>query len=323
MGLDRGFDIYDDRVSLKHRKTYQDTATGVVRRALQQLGTTRPDRPVFLFVHFYDPHGPLTPPAAFRNRFVASTEYTPLAQQPWTRRAYMERVRSGAVTEADKELGRALYLAEVSYMDHELGRLLQALKERGLLDNAVLILTADHGQNLAENGDLAFSHGFGVHNEVMQVPLIVVGYGVGLPKGRVVQRRLSMSGLAPTLERLLGLQPELGQGMDFYSTLRAGPVWDDEGWPSRPQWPIPMEATRPISKPRPRALRLGNSVLYQQVERWEHERQFTGPQGLEDWMTKWLLAWQAVAPNARSQDMDEQTIEALKALGYLDESSSK
>ena len=52
MGLNRGFDIYDDRMSLRHRKSYQDDASGVVRRVFQQIDAHRSDIPLFLFVHF-------------------------------------------------------------------------------------------------------------------------------------------------------------------------------------------------------------------------------------------------------------------------------
>jgi len=333
MGLNLGFDIYDDRVTVKQKSMYQDTAEGVVRRVFQQLDGRNPSKPLFLFVHFYDPHGPLTPRPDYRVRFVDDSAISPLQMQPWSRGAYMKRVATGEVTDVDNDLGTALYLAEVSYMDHYIGEMVRGLKARGFLDRTVLAVTADHGQNLSEHGALVFSHGFDVHDEVMHIPLILRGYGVAVPSGRVVQRRFAMSGLAPTLERILGFSARLGKGRDFYSALRPGPVWDSEGWPSRPQWPLFFEATRPFTGAdnavwnnlrNQRAIRLGAHKLYHQPRkaRGVYGLDFTGPKALGTFLGELLKRWDEGAPPHRSNEMELKTKQALEALGYVEPSSS-
>lgn len=334
MGLSRGFDTYDDRASFKHHTMYQDTAEGVVRRAFQYLDELRSDVPLFLFVHFYDPHGPLTPPQSIRDRFVDAKTESPFRSMPWSRGAYMKRWRSGKVTHWDRDFGTSLYLAEVSYMDQQIGRLLEGLTTRGFLERAVVVATADHGQNLTEHDDHAFSHGFDVHEEVMHIPLLIRGYGVGIPSGRTVNRHYSMSGLAPTIESLLGVTPVLGQQGGFGAALAAGPVWDEEGWPTRPQWVIPMEATRPLVKKNleywnnfwnQRGVRLGRWKLYHSNRGGPRENipRFEGPIGLQTLMDSALRRWDEQAPSYRSDEMSETTVEALKALGYIESSAVK
>jgi len=329
MGLDRGFDVYDDRLSQQHRKSYQDDASGVVQRVFQQLDGRQSDTPLFLFVHFYDPHGPLTPPLAYRQAFVAGGAFTPLATQPWSRGAYMRRVQSGNATVADHELGTALYLAEVAYMDAQIGQLLKGLEARGFLNEALVVATADHGQNLAEHGRNAFSHGFDVHSSVMHVPLIIRGFGLSVPQGRVVQRTFGMSGLAPTMEALLGLPVRLGQARSFASALGPGPVWDQDGWPSRPTVPVFMEATRPYMEESEtwnnlqtaRGVRIGGLKASVQPSSpaaalSEHQPPWWGL------LTDMVQQWDLMAPNFREKQFAEDTQKALEALGYIEPSSS-
>ena len=191
-------------------------------------------------------------------------------------------------------------------------------------------MTADHGQNLAENGPNAFSHGFDVHQAVMHIPLIIRGYGLNIPQGRVVQRAFGLSGLAPTIEAVLGLPDRLGQKRSFADALAPGPVWDADGWPSRPTVPVFMEATRPYAKEgtlgwnnlhTPRGLRLSNDKLIvrpQARSRSESENDYS----LQGLLREMLQQWDASAPPFRAKNYSEDTRQALEALGYLEPVSS-
>ena len=218
-------------------------------------------------------------------------------------------------------------------MDHYVGALLEGLKARGFLDETLLAVTADHGQNLSGNGKLAFRMALMSIRMSPHIPLIIRGYGLPVPKGRVVSRRYAMSGLAPTLMKALGRSDVLGHGRDFFSALRPGPVWDTEGWPTRPQWPIFMEATRPYTDTSAtvwnnldnhRAVRLGDNKLYRNPKSPQNRDRYSQdtPTTMKLVMDQLLTDWDADAPPYRLNEMEEKTRQPLEALGYV-ESSSK
>ena len=122
-------------------------------------------------------------------------------------------------------------------MDHYIGELFKGLQTRGFLDKSLVAITADHGQHLSNNGKLAFSHGFDVRREVMHVPLVIRGFGLPIPQGRVVRRRYGMDGLAPTLLKAIGQSAAFGQGRDFlerFDKARCGTLKVGRPVPSGP-----------------------------------------------------------------------------------------
>ena len=332
MGLDRGFEVYDDTMSVQRNVMFQDTAEGVVARVVKALGEHRDGRPLFLFVHFYDPHGPLTPESAFKQRFVVGEVDTRLGGE-WNRPSYLRRLEAGEVTREERDYVASLYLAEVSYMDHHIGSLLRVLEREGSMKQALVVATADHGQILARRGRLAFTHGYDVSREVMHVPLIFRGYGIGVGARRTVNTVLGMSGLAATIERTLGLAPTLGNTPDFWGLVRPGPVWDGGHWPTRPAYPVHMEATRSPSEPDGeswnnwryhRGVRVGPWMLYRYPLRPKEERRtvFKGTGAMRNLLDTQLRRWDAQAPPYRPVVYGDETREMLRALGYLPEQTS-
>lgn len=98
----------------------------------------------------------------------------------------------------------SLYDAEVAALDARLRRLFTRMRARGLLDHAIVVVTADHGEEFGEHG--GFQHGRALYEESVRVPLIMTG--PGLPAGRVVRDEVSLVDVAPTVLALLGLPPE-------------------------------------------------------------------------------------------------------------------
>jgi arylsulfatase A-like enzyme len=158
-----------------------------------------------------EPHEPFDAPAEFQARFAAgippgdvqrlnkwSRMLAPICTG-WTGMACREPLSA----EEMAQLG-ALYDAEVAAVDHEIGRLLEGLEQRGILQHALVIVTADHGEEFMEHG--SFGHGFNLFNTTVRVPLIVVGPEI--PAGRVVRENVSLIDLAPTLLDLLHLAPD-------------------------------------------------------------------------------------------------------------------
>jgi len=224
-----------------------------------------------------------------------------------------------------------LYLGEVAFMDSQIGRLLDTLSAKGLLDNALVVITADHGEILSEDSFYAYSHGTDVGDGAMRIPLIVRGYGLSLPRGRVVDRQASLAGLAPTIERALGLEARLGDRRDFWDYLRPGPVRIGEGWPEVGTQPIFMEATRPRQyEPTEgwnnlifyRSVRAGGYSMVgapvfdlPYVMKLPHERE----EGVLLWLRYLMARWDRLAPSQRvDAPMAPATKRALEVLGYLE-----
>jgi choline-sulfatase len=149
-GLERGFDVYDDELPAG---ASERTAADTTARALATL-EEEPGRPLFLWVHFFDPHAPYVPPEPFRSRY---------AQRP--------------------------YLGEVAAMDQQLGRLAQAFEQRVPEPRAIAIV-GDHGEGLGEHGEA--QHGKLLYRATMRVPLLLLGPGLstGVSDTPVSARRI-------------------------------------------------------------------------------------------------------------------------------------
>jgi arylsulfatase A-like enzyme len=144
MGLDRGFEHFDDDgiTSMNGRPAPQ-----VTDRALAWVAENR-DRPLFLFLNYFDPHQPLTAPPQFIRDLPSEGESSP-----------------------PRDERSQLYDAEVRFMDHHLGRLFHGLRDLDRYERSWIIVTADHGELLGEHG--LIGHGNTLYEELIRVPLIV------------------------------------------------------------------------------------------------------------------------------------------------------
>ena len=142
-------------------------------------------RPWFAFVNYFDAHDPYDPEAPFRDMF-------PGTSARW--RGISElRVRPPAELRALQ----AAYDGALAYLDHEVGRLLDDLDQRGVLRNTLVIITADHGEEFGEHGHTG--HGSSLYTPVIHVPLVVIPPGEAVATRRV-RRYVSLRDLAATIE---------------------------------------------------------------------------------------------------------------------------
>ena len=172
LGLDRGFDVYDDSFDVKEldqRQRHGDDTTDAV---LAWLGQPR-DKPFFLWVHYFDPHYPYTPPAPYDSMYGAG--YTGPADgsleyllRIWGRGG-KEKIETSA---ADRQRMIDLYDGEIAWLDTQLARLFTAVDQGGRGQDTLIVLTADHGESLDEHGYL-FDHGEYVYEPTLHIPLIV------------------------------------------------------------------------------------------------------------------------------------------------------
>jgi arylsulfatase A-like enzyme len=177
-GLASGFDSWDDENVVMGGRPARE----VTDRALAWL-EAEPREPFLLFLNYFEPHAPYAPPAAFAQAFL------PPGVRPSTR---------------DARQARDLYDAEILYMDFELGRLLDALRERDLYARTLVVVTADHGELLGEHEQ--WGHGQALWEPLVRVPLIVKPAGTE----RAAQRRderVSLVDVLPLILRELRLDP--------------------------------------------------------------------------------------------------------------------
>ncbi|MEO8504252.1 MAG: sulfatase [Acidobacteriota bacterium] len=161
--------------------------------------------PFFAWVHLFDPHTPHTPPqpyASGQRPATASGAGRVLGWSPFRElgpRAFDEPVLGGQ---------RDLYDGEVAYLDREVGRLLDAMDSHGMLENTIIVLVADHGENLGEHGIL-YRH-VGLWDTTTHVPMIVHWPGGRAPG---VRRGLVQSiDLFPTLLAAVGIAAPQNDG---------------------------------------------------------------------------------------------------------------
>jgi arylsulfatase A-like enzyme len=155
-------------------------------------------------VHFQDPHGPYTPPAPLRARFLEAERRAP----DGGKRLALSGNDTGiggipayqlAAGELEAAYYRAGYDGEAYYADEHIGRLLRGLAGRGLDDETITVFAADHGEGLGE-GDYWFAHGEYLSEPLLRVPLLIAVPG---RRQRVDDQVASLVDVLPTLAALL------------------------------------------------------------------------------------------------------------------------
>lgn len=233
-GLDQGFDVYDQRFEQRSGEGGADQdqrrAEAVTDAVLGFLDREGVPRNLFLFVHYFDPHAPYAPPPPFDRMYDPAG-----ADQPVNLRAAaaMCRERPGLPSALARRAAN-LYAGEISYLDAQVGRLIDGLRSRGVLDDAYLVVTSDHGENLCEHPGY-FDHGLTVYQTSIRAVGLVRPPGGG--GGTRTSRPLSTIDIMPALLTWLGLPvPEAVEGEPF--PLRAA----EEAAPARLRY---AEASKP------------------------------------------------------------------------------
>ena len=141
------------------------TTGEITHRALRWIEGRR-NRPTFLWLHYFDPHMPYTPP----ERFLPAGEAPPRVENAFSD---LGGVLDGTFVPTAEERARirSLYEGEVRYVDESLGVLLDGLRDLGIYESSLIVLTSDHGEEFWEHG--GFEHGHSLYRELLHVPLIV------------------------------------------------------------------------------------------------------------------------------------------------------
>ncbi|MCK5377682.1 MAG: sulfatase-like hydrolase/transferase, partial [Acidobacteria bacterium] len=245
--------------------------------------------PFFLWLHLYDPHDPYTPPEPYASRYP---------RQP--------------------------YNAEVAFTDSLVGRFREALEAHGLLDRSLVILTADHGEGLGDHGERF--HGFFVYETTIHVPLII-RFPHAARAGTVAADPVSHVDLMPTILDAVGLPvPDDLEGTSLLPVILGHgdglnrEVYSESFYPLLHYGWAPLRSIRTdvyklIDVPRPELYDLRN-------DRFEASNRATqDPQVVDDLrarLQRLRREMERETPSQRSEaDLDQETIDQLRALGYL------
>lgn len=202
-GFDRGYDHYDDSTTYGYPNSAQNMAEEVNNRTLAWLDANRdPSKPLFLYLYYFDPHSWYNPPAPYDTLYDSTYTGTVTPEVIGDGQSIV----GGTVipTERDVEHILALYDGEIAYWDAKFGEMLAALQSRGLLDNTLVAVTADHGESFGERSQ--WVHAGSLYEEAMRVPLLLRHTGV-IGADASISVPVSNMDLMPTLLDYAGVTP--------------------------------------------------------------------------------------------------------------------
>lgn len=229
VGLDAGFDVYDDAFTtpeLNRQAFMERLAEDTTRRALAWLESVDAG-PLFLWVHYQDPHGPYTPPAGYRAQVPRAPDGEPELRLLRSETGF-RGIPAYQALEGVRRLSeyQALYAGEIEYADTWIGALVAAFDAHPSKSESegIVLFTADHGESFGEN-DLYLVHGEETTPDQARVPFIL--RSPGLAPGRRADTVHHVDVL-PTLLEQAGLPvPSEVRGLALGPFLRTGrPVPD-------------------------------------------------------------------------------------------------
>ncbi|MCG3128853.1 MAG: Arylsulfatase [Phycisphaerae bacterium] len=225
-GFAQGFDEFTELLPTKDQIDNATTAAykaeEVSDRAARWLDKQSPDKPFFLFVHYFDPHIDYDPPPPFDALFDRGYAGSASGKYAWLSTFIKElHHQPRRIAPRDLEHVVALYDGEIRYVDTYVGQLLDALQRKVGLDNCLIVLTSDHGEELDDHGSME-GHQWTLYEEVIRVPLIIRPPG-RRPRTAVVETPVELIDVASTLLASAGVAtPTAFQGGNLFDLPSRG-----------------------------------------------------------------------------------------------------
>jgi arylsulfatase A-like enzyme len=293
-GLDQGFDVYDDAITPEqgapggeplNPQRRGDVVIDSAARWLEAHEEAASDRPFFTWIHLFDPHTPYAPPEPFKTQYA-----------------------------------RNLYDGEVAFLDRQVGRFVDRLRELDLLDNTVIAIVGDHGEGLGDHGES--THSLLIYESTISVPMIFHSPAI-IHGGQVVDGRVAATiDVAPTLLDLLGLD---AGGHDGESLLKNSVDPDravyvetlapklNHGW--SPLYALRRHRDKYIDAPTPEYYDL-NSDPGELHSLWAGDHRET--EVLAERLAALMESFDRVEhADGAGVELDRDAIEKLAALGYV------
>jgi arylsulfatase A-like enzyme len=338
-GFAQGFGHFDETWRLRGQR---GEAAPTIEHVLEWLRGRGPasDRPFFLFINLMDPHLPYVPPEPFASQ-LASNGFEPERVRRMRdvneREARLYMTGRLRFTPREFEILRALYDAEVAFSDSRAGRVLNELQTQGLLDHTLVILVADHGENIGEHE--LMEHQLCLYETLLRVPIAFRLPGV-FEGGEVREAPAQLVDVPPTVFEVLGVPQESQPPMEGTSLLGNDPP------ATRPLYaeymrPIRQKARFLAVNPvfdftrfdrRLRSIQVGDLKLITSdrgdVELFDlsddpgenvnlSEERPEVVETLKGQLGRWLEAGGSASP-VHEPALDPETIEALRELGYME-----
>ena len=201
-GFDRGFDKYD--AGFHNEGPGEDRYQTVLRRGDEVVAhalawlNKHSTGPFFVWIHLYDAHDPYDPPEPYKTKYSS-----------------------------------ALYDGAIAYEDQAMGKLFRQLKLRGLYDDSIIAIMADHGESLGAHGE--DTHGVFLYDETIRVPLLIK-----LPHAsaaKKIENRVELVDVMPTLLEAarVAIPPEM-QGVSLLSLVKGAAPNRADAWRERPAY---------------------------------------------------------------------------------------
>ncbi|MDZ7850714.1 MAG: sulfatase [Halodesulfurarchaeum sp.] len=176
--------------------------------AIEWINAKRSDNdPFFIWLHYMDVHYPFQPPKTA----MKELSFSPISKRRIVDLNGKMQERPEDLTEKDVTDLLKLYDAEIRYTDQQIGRVIDALKTSGILDETIVVVTADHGEAFGEHD--RFGHHPYPYDELIRVPLAIAGPGI---EPTTVDQQVSLLDLPPTVLDLVDVEiPETMEGESF------------------------------------------------------------------------------------------------------------
>jgi arylsulfatase A-like enzyme len=336
-GFDRGFDYFVERNRGDFTKSSLsdwlgqlrlpriwwrliglDRTTAATLRWFDRDATT----PFFLWIHQIAPHASYAPPFSYERRWDTYRSRIVPANRD------IRKINNGEIVPDEADLAHitALYDAEIAFTEALLARVFDALRKHGLLENTLVVFTADHGESLYDRSGY-IGHGHKLFDEEIVVPLFFYAPGL-LPRAGVIDEPVETIHIAPTILDLLGLPPDPSfQGMSLAGIIEPGRT--PSAYPSHPPHEKPAFSINGVG----RSIRYagwkyiemddppGSEELYNLLADPGETRNLVSVRTERAASLRTLLrAWDASVPVVRSGDheLDEESIRTLRTLGYIE-----
>ena len=308
-GYGRGFDVFQEDCVWK-------SAACVNRQAAPFL--KQGEQPLFLYIHYIDPHGPYGPPKIWRPKFA-----TGQSEKRWVRFGdpnpigdwlYKGKENPG-VTPADLQGLQDLYDEEIAFFDSRFAGLLESLRSSGLMEDSIVVFASDHGEEFLEHGHI--KHCRTVFDNSIRVPLLLKIPGVD---AKTVSAPVQNLDLVPTILDYLGI----GTGGFVFEGQSLRPVLEGQ---DRAELQYALQGTfRSASDGRYKLIQdldAGTSTLYDldadpgeksDVLRRERRAYFR----LRDALTGWIAKAEGQGSGDESVRKAKEAEERLRSLGYIE-----
>ncbi len=291
-GLARGFDVYYDAFSpesfVAKSMGLVDRPAGETLAKLKQWLRTRPAKPLFLWLHLYDPHSPYSPPEPFRSRYKTDP-----------------------------------YSGEVAYVDQQLGRFFAELKRLGIYERSAIVLVSDHGESLGDHAES--EHGFFIYRSTSHVPLIVKPAGA-VRQGTRLQAAVEAVSIAPTLLSLANIHDQIeGQFQASVLPLRKAQEHPESTAYSETFYPFSSFGWSPLRSLQSSQYQFIDAPMpefydhrsdpQQQTNTVDQQRALAAT--FRERLRQLAAKYAPTAGNGESHGLSPDAVEKLRALGYV------